>query len=321
MKSIRCFSLLVAVLLSAALLFFLPGFMDTADPSPRKEEASRQFQGELSSIQPQDEAPAGAIEQGETNTGAMPKFSEIPYRRPDMTAITERYEALIAALEADKLSEDEAISQLEQVYSLYDDFYTMQAVADLRYYHDVTDSFYAVESDWFLENEPKMDQLFDELCSASANCALAETLDSRFWGDWVVDSYGGRTSSTLDPAFLALAQQENALQDALQLAEEVVHGAPRLVPVTVRQQFVNNGVVFFLPESQALFVGFVTGSSQAAQLDEPVGATANGGTHHDGAIGLQGLLNNLDGLKHGFRIGNGSAAEFEYLHRLQDKGR
>lgn len=210
MKSIRCFSLLVAVLLSAALLFFLPGFMDTADPSPRKEEASRQFQGELSSIQPQDEAPAGAIEQGETNTGAMPKFFEIPYRRPDMTAITERYEALIAALEADKLSEDEAISQLEQVYSLYDDFYTMQAVADLRYYHDVTDSFYAVESDWFLENEPKMDQLFDELCSASANCALAETLDSRFWGDWVVDSYGGRTSSTLDPAFLALAKQENA---------------------------------------------------------------------------------------------------------------
>ena len=145
-------------------------------------------------------------------SGNKLKFSKIAYERPDLDGMTGDFEALISDLEGDKLPLKEAVNRLEKVYAAYDDFYTMDVVAELRWYHDVTDSFYADECDWFLENEPTVDQLFEELCSASANCSLARELDEEFWGGWVVDSYGGEEeSATLDPEYLALAQRENTI--------------------------------------------------------------------------------------------------------------
>ena len=144
--------------------------------------------------------------------GKQPKFSEIPYERPDLEALTADFEDLIDALEGEKLTEKQAVSRLEEVYAGYDDFYTMDVVAELRYYHDVTDSFYADECDWFLDSEPTVDQLFEELCYASANCSIAETLDEEFWGGWVVDAYAGEEqSAAMDPEYAALAQKENAI--------------------------------------------------------------------------------------------------------------
>ena len=149
--------------------------------------------------------------QPEAPAAAMPKFSEIVYTRPDLEALTRDFESLIRDLEADAISVEEGVSRLQSCYDAYDNFYTMDTVAELRYYHDVTDSFYADESDWLLEREPEVDQLFESLCTASANCAKARELDEKFWGGWVVDAYGGSQSGTLDPEYLALAQQENAL--------------------------------------------------------------------------------------------------------------
>ena len=144
-------------------------------------------------------------------SGAMPKFSEIVYQRPDLEAVTADYEALIADLEGDRLTVKEAVSRLEECYGAYNDFYTMQNVAELRYYHDITDSYYADETDWFLDSEPEMDRLFEALCTASANCADAEALDKEFWGGWVVDAYQGRENARVDPEYTALARKENQI--------------------------------------------------------------------------------------------------------------
>lgn len=149
-------------------------------------------------------------QQGEY-TGDMPRFSQIVYSRPDLEAIRASYEGLIADLKADVLSADFAVPRLEELYDLYNEFYTMDTVAELRYYHDVTDSFYADESDWFLENEPVMDQLFEELCDASANCSIGEELDKAFWGGWTVEAYRDQDNATLDPEYLELVQQESAI--------------------------------------------------------------------------------------------------------------
>lgn len=145
------------------------------------------------------------------SAGDMPKFSKIVYERPDLDALTADFEGLIADLKGEKLDGKQAVSRLEEVYAAYDDFYTLDAVAELRYYHDVTDSFYADECDWFLENEPTVDQLFEELCWASANCPIAEELDKQFWGGWVIDSYAGEESASMEPEYVSLAQRENAL--------------------------------------------------------------------------------------------------------------
>ena len=85
--------------------------------------------------------------QPEAPAAAMPKFSEIVYTRPDLEALTRDFESLIRDLEADAISVEEGVSRLQSCYDAYDNFYTMDTVAELRYYHDVTDSFYADESD------------------------------------------------------------------------------------------------------------------------------------------------------------------------------
>ena len=157
------------------------------------------------------EVIGGLMEDGDGG-GDMPKFSKIAYQRPDLDVLTAKFEELIADLEGEKLSAEQGVSRLEEVYSAYNDFYTLDVVAELRYYHDVTDSFYADECDWFLENEPAVDQLFEELCWASANCSIAQELDEKFWGGWVVDAYGGEEeSASMDPKYLELAQRENAI--------------------------------------------------------------------------------------------------------------
>ena len=141
----------------------------------------------------------------------MPKFSEIVYERPDLETLTGDFEALIGDLEADRLSVKEGTDRLETVYAQYSDFWTMSNVAELRYYHDITDAYYADETDWFLENSPVVDQLFDRLCVACANCANAEELDEAFWGGWLVDAYQDREQSSIDETLLAMSRQENAL--------------------------------------------------------------------------------------------------------------
>ena len=112
------------------------------------------------------------------------------------------------------------------------------------------------------------------------------------------------------------AQQEHALQDAFQVPEQGIYGCLCLVPVPFRKEFPDDGAMFLLPVRQAEFVGLVASGGQAAHFDEPVRAAADGGAHDDGPVGLQGLFHYFDGLKHGFSVGNGAAAEFEYLHTL-----
>ena len=151
-------------------------------------------------------------EADQSGNAGMTKFSQIVYERPDLEALTADFEGLTADLKEEKLTVEQGVSRLNEVYEAYDDFYTMDVIAELRYYHDVTDSFYADECDWFLENEPAVDQLFEELCYASANCSNAKELDEAFWGGWVVDAYGGQEESgSLDPEYVAIAQKENAI--------------------------------------------------------------------------------------------------------------
>lgn len=151
--------------------------------------------------------PSGQIEYD----GDMPRFSKIVYKRPDLAGISADYEELIEALGEGDLSVGSVVARLEQLYAEYDEFSTMSVVAELRWYHDVTDEFYADECDWFLENEPEMDRLFESLCVACANCEIAEELDEQFWGGWVVDAYQGEDPDTVDPAFVSLLQKENEL--------------------------------------------------------------------------------------------------------------
>lgn len=196
---------LLALLLVLSLA--LGGCLVRLDGRPRSDQQS------VPQSDPQSDRESGTQSetQSDTQPGDMPPFSRIEYRRPDMAAFSELYETLIADLEADRLSTREGVSRLQEAYDAYNDFYTMSTVAELRYHHDITDSRMAEEYDWCLEQEAQVDQLFERLCSASANCGNAEALDEEFWGGWVVEAYRGQQSATLDEAYLDLVRRENAL--------------------------------------------------------------------------------------------------------------
>lgn len=208
MKASRTLILIGVALIAVFVLLRVFGPDAEKKPAPAGSAAPAESAAADGSSDPSGTAePSG---QGEYD-GDMPRFSRIVYRRPDLDGITADYEELIEALGGEGLSVPSVVARLEQLYAEYDEFCTMSVVAELRWYHDVTDEFYADECDWFLEHDPVMDQLFESLCAACANCEIAEELDEQFWGGWVVDAYQGEDSATLDPDFVALLQKENEI--------------------------------------------------------------------------------------------------------------
>ena len=120
-------------------------------------------------------------------------MDEIAYHRPDMDAIEAQYDKTIA-MHTDGTGVRKLTQELEECYRLYQDFYTMDTLAELRYYHDMSDDYYAEEAAWCLEQQTAMDRLFDELLIASANCEQSDELED-FWGEDMLASYAG-TSET-----------------------------------------------------------------------------------------------------------------------------
>ena len=64
-----------------------------------------------------------------------------------------------------------------------------------------------------------------------------------------------------------------------------------------------------LQGEQPLFEALVVGTGQPADGYEFVGTAADGRTHQNGAVRLQGLLDDLNHLEHGSGVGNRAAAE------------
>ena len=113
-----------------------------------------------------------------------------------------------------------------------------------------------------------------------------------------------------------LGQQVYAPQNAGQLGEQLVHNLQGALLIAFGKELFHQLMVPLLQGFQAGFVAFVTGTGQAADGKEFVGAAADGRTHHNGAVGFQRFPDDIDHLEHGSGIGNGAAAKLEYLHTL-----
>lgn len=157
-----------------------------------------------------------------TEKETISTFSEIAYVRPDMDAISAQYETTVA-MHADS-SKSELLDALQTCWEQYLDFYTMSTVAEIRSYIDMTDTYYADEAAFCTDAQPQMDQLFEQLQIASANCDLAEELEEGFWGDGLISTYGyaddgiddegdhtDHYEGTYTDEYVALLQEESRL--------------------------------------------------------------------------------------------------------------
>lgn len=149
-------------------------------------------------------------DKADLRSNGLSTFDEIEYIRPDLDAIRAQYEKTVT-MHTDGSSMKKLLRELQTCWDLYRDFYTMDTVAEIRYYQDVTDGYYEEESAFCMEAEAEIEQLFERLEIESANCEKAEQLEEQFWGEGLLELYKGAESGKYDEQYVALMQRESDL--------------------------------------------------------------------------------------------------------------
>lgn len=138
-----------------------------------------------------------------------PAFSDMEYTRPDMDAMQKKLDDL-CALAANATDVEELTDGIWDFYELYDGFSTAYALSMIHYYEDLTDSYWAQEHQFCVENEATANAALDSLYRALAASPLrAQLEDEAYFGAGYFDYY--ETDSQYDETTLALLEQEAQL--------------------------------------------------------------------------------------------------------------
>jgi len=138
-------------------------------------------------------------------------FSDIAYSRPDMVKFQTQLDDCLQGAK-----EDTRVKVLmDKVFDLYDTyylFYTNYKLANIYYYKDMTDIYWAEEYAYCLENTAQVDAGMDQLLYALADSALKPELEAEeYFGAGYFDAYTGQ--SLWDETFTDLMAQELKLQN------------------------------------------------------------------------------------------------------------
>lgn len=137
-------------------------------------------------------------------------FDQISYARPDPEELG-KLAGQAASLAEDNKPAEQIIEVLQQCDQMYYTAATMYSYAEIRYYQDLTDLYWAEEygvcSDYFLECEILMDGLYQ----ACARSPAAEVLEKEYFGEGFVDYYGVDYIGYTDETYSAFLAQEQEL--------------------------------------------------------------------------------------------------------------
>lgn len=114
-------------------------------------------------------------------------FSEFAYVRPDvdrMDTLSEELQTMAAEGDSDDL-----IPKITEYLDLFDNFYTMMNLANIRYCLDRTDAYYQEEYTYCAGQNARVDGQLDSLYRALAASPMANALEACFFGDGFFDSY------------------------------------------------------------------------------------------------------------------------------------
>ena len=141
----------------------------------------------------------------------MVPFSEMEYTRPDMEKFRTQLDECIRGAQEEK----KVRVLMDKIYDFYDTyylFYTNYKLANIYYYKDLTDSYWADEYTFCLENVSEIDAGMDQLLYALAKSELKSKLESEdYFGPGFFDAYTGQ--SIWDETFTELMAQEMKLQN------------------------------------------------------------------------------------------------------------
>lgn len=136
------------------------------------------------------------------------KFTDYPYKRPDISKITGRFNTLINTFNnAQTLEEAEAA--LIKINKLRRDFTSMASIGQIRHTIDTRNTFYDTENQFFDENAPTFDSLVTEFYKKLIHSPFRQELESK-WGSQLF-TIAELAIKTIEPTILHLLQEENKL--------------------------------------------------------------------------------------------------------------
>jgi oligoendopeptidase F len=106
------------------------------------------------------------------------KFTQIPYERPDIDALSKRMNALIQ--EFNDANEQKQFEAITEINKLRNHFETMFSFASIRYTQDTSNAQNQAEQDFFDNNEPAYTGMVTAFYRALAQSKYRTQLEAKF---------------------------------------------------------------------------------------------------------------------------------------------
>lgn len=137
-------------------------------------------------------------------------FADMVYERPDIDAMQSLADEISGMLK-EFFKRDEVVEKLNDYFTLYYKFHTMEALAGIRSDMNVTDSYNSGEYSYCSSLEASVSRMTDELMCDCANSRISNFLDSQYFGGYLSEhySYDGKFSYTDE--LVDLYNKENSL--------------------------------------------------------------------------------------------------------------
>ena len=139
----------------------------------------------------QEETPDNTIivpEYKDYNRGTV-NFSDIKYARPDISAVTNRFESVADCIENDKDIFENQLQQIIDLESEYSNTLTMQAYATICFYRDNSDGYWKNEYEYISTNFPHFSKAVEQLFISAASSPHAEKFEDEYFGDGLIERY------------------------------------------------------------------------------------------------------------------------------------
>jgi len=138
----------------------------------------------------------------------MLKFENYQYARPDVAALTARFDELLTDFK-NAASFDAQSSAFDQLNELKESFYSMRNICQIRHTVDTTDVFYEAENSFFDEQLPHVDALTHRLYQALISASFRNGLEAK-WGEQLF-RIAELSLKTFLPEIIEDLQEENRL--------------------------------------------------------------------------------------------------------------
>lgn len=141
----------------------------------------------------------------------MLRFEYIEYEHPDTEALFNAFDTATLAV-TDGHSADEVLELFYDAYDLYYHFYSMETLANVRYYAEMSNEYYKEEYEFCEQVAPDVSEKLERFLKACAKSPMKAELETLYFGEGELDKYIDYEVYT-NPEYLELSKQEASVME------------------------------------------------------------------------------------------------------------